>query len=62
MNNNVNEVLVENNQRMKKMDKTLGNTVNDVKEINALMQDTNVMLVDQTGKFKKMDENNKDLH
>lgn len=37
MNNNVNEVLVENNQRMKKMDKTLGNTVNDVKEINALM-------------------------
>lgn len=26
------------------------------------MQDTNVMLVDQTGKFKKMDENNKDLH
>lgn len=62
MSNNLNEVLMDNNQRMKNMDNSLGNTVGDVKEINNVMMDTNVMLVDQTQKFKQMQENNKDLH
>lgn len=46
MNNNVNEILVDSNQRMRKMDDSLGNTVNDVHEINNIMGDTRGMLVD----------------
>lgn len=55
-------MLLDNNKRMRNMDDNLGNTVNDVHEINELMTDTKGMLVDQTGKFQKMDSNNKDLH
>lgn len=46
MKRDANEILIDNNKRMKDMDQTLGNTVNDVQEINMLMGDTNVMLTD----------------
>lgn len=46
---------------MKNIDQDLKHTVNDVGEINEILQDTNVMLVDQTGKLNVMDKNNKDI-
>ena len=58
MSNNLNDMLIDNNKRMKSMDNVLGNTVGDIGEINNVMQDTNVMLVDQTGKFNQMNQNN----
>ena len=46
MKNNINDVLLDNNKKMIKMDQSLGHTVNDVSEINTMLADTNVMLVD----------------
>ena len=61
MKNNMNDVLIDNNQKMKSMDADLTHTVNDVNEINEMLTDTNTMLVDQTGKLQKVHTNNKDI-
>lgn len=51
MKQDTNKILVDNNNKMKAMNETLGNTQQDVNQINIIMTDTNSMLVDQTGKF-----------
>lgn len=42
----MNDVLLDNNKKMKSMDNDLGNTVGDVDDINAMLGETNVMLTD----------------